>query len=141
MKFSLFVSVMQCVIWTKYIIVYLFQEDSTYRVIKDINGRNIFYCLASECNGLRRSKCRTFNKHRDEVHTWGPITLHVGAPRGCNYKLRSQSKLEKDRKRKNYNIHYRYNKNRSAFETTAIRKEVQKAVKYFLLIFIFENIH
>ena len=62
--------------------------------------------------------------------------LHVGAPQGCNYKLRSQSKLEKDWKRKNYNIHYRYNKNMSAFETSAIRKEVQKAVKYFLLIFI-----
>lgn len=96
------------------------QEDLTYKVIKDSNGRNILCCLASERNGLRRRKCCTFNKHREEVHSWAPIKLHVGAPRGHNYKLRSATKLEKDRKRKNYDIEYRFKKNRKVVETVAI---------------------
>jgi len=100
----------------------------TYKVIKESNGRNFFYCLGVECNGLRRSKCHAFNKHCEQVHGWEPITLHVGAPRGHNYKLRSASRMERERKRKNYDVEYRFKKNRKAMETAAIRREVQSEV-------------
>ena len=105
--------------------------DSNYRCLKENNGNNYFYCLSSECNGLRHTKCSKFNQHRKEVHSWGPITLHVGVPHGFWDKLRFESNLEIDRYQKNYDIEYHYKKNRKDVETTAIRKEVQNAVHYF----------
>ena len=91
-----------------------------YKVIKESNGRNFFYYLGVECNGWRCNKCCTFNIHREQVDGWKPITLHVGAPRGHNYKLRSASRMEKERKRKNYDVEIWFKKNRKAMETTAI---------------------
>ena len=103
-----------------YILLVLFQEELTYRVIKDNNGRNLFYCLADKYNGLRCTKCRMFNKHREEVHSWEPIKLHVGAQQGYKYKLKSTLKLEKYWKQKNYDIIYRFKKNQKAIETNVI---------------------
>lgn len=103
------------------------QEDATYRVVKDDEGRNYFYCLAPECNGLRRRRCQDFNSHRQMVHSWEPITLRVGAPPGPNYKVRSESFLKKERDRKNYNIEYQFKKRRNRIENVAIRAEIRKA--------------
>lgn len=103
------------------------QEDATYRVVKDEEGRNYFYCLAPECNGLRRRRCQDFNSHRQMVHSWEPITLRVGAPPGPNYKVRSESFLKKERDRKNYNIEYQFKKRRNRIENVAIRAEIRKA--------------
>lgn len=103
------------------------QEDATYRVVKDDEGRNYFYCLAPECNGLRRRRCQDFNSHRQMVHSWDPITLRVGAPPGPNYKVRSESFLKKERDRKNYNIEYQFKKRRNRIENVAVRAEIRKA--------------
>ena len=102
----------------------------TCKLIKDSNGHNLFYCLGTECNGLRHRKCHAFNKHREHVHGWEPITLHVGAPRGHNYKLRSASRMERERKRKNYDVEYRFRKNRKAMEIAVICREVQREVQF-----------
>lgn len=103
------------------------QEDATYKVVKDEEGRNYFYCLAPECNGLRRRRCQDFNSHRQMVHSWDPITLRVGAPPGPNYKVRSESFLKKERDRKNYNIEYQFKKRRNRIENVAVRAEIRKA--------------
>ena len=108
-------------------------------MVKDEAGRNYFYCLAAECNGLWRSRCHDFNNHRKKVHSWDPIILRVGAPPGPNYRVRSEPFLKKERDRKNYNIEYQLKKRNNRTKNIAIRVEIRKEVQSILchLLYIF----